>query len=544
MFLHNKGNYSGVFTYTSPIKLVFLILLLASPRVCSQTVYHHISNRSVYLFLDEMALEGFIDINSPVLPFSREYIAVRLSEIDTVRDLLNVRQQKELDFFLKDFHKELKPDKYLPKRFDIFYYKDSLFTLSANLIAGMQYWTNTNGNVYHRWNGGEVFAYVGEHWGFYASLRDNHESMPVSDSPYLTNRTGGNYKGKNDYSEMRGGITYTWEWGTLGLIKDHNSWGSYYANPIIQSGRTPSFVKLHLNLRPIHWFEFNYFHGWLISEEVDSTRSYWTNNSYGSNYREVYHPKFMAANLFTFIPLKKLHISAGNSIIYTDLGLHPAYLIPVFFYKSVDHTLNAGINNQNSQMFLDISSRNIRHLHLYGTFFIDELALSRLNNKEKHSNFWAWKLGTKINTPIENLSLTMEYTRSNPLAFRHNVPTLTYESNKYNIGYYLTDNALDYYLSVSYKPLPRLIAELSMWWVRKGPDYTEQGTSRLGLRFMESVDWEEKAIHGYISYQLINDWYIFALYRWSNVTGDVDRYTPSIWHGKTGTWSAGMNFGF
>lgn len=544
MFLLNKGNHSVAFTYTSSVKLVFLIFLLTTLRVNGQTVYHHISNHSVYFFLDEMALEGFIDINSPVIPFSREYIAARLSEMNAGRDLLNIRQQKELDFFLKDFNKELKPDKYLPKRFDIFYYKDSLFTLSANLIAGIQYWTNTNGNIYHRWNGGEVFAYIGEHWGFYASLRDNHESVPVSDFQYLTNRMGGNYKGKNDYSEMRGGITYTWKWGTLGLIKDHNAWGSYYANPIIQSGRTPSFVKLQLNLRPVHWFEFNYFHGWLVSEEVDSTRSYWTNNSYGSNYREVYHPKFMAANLFTFIPLKKLHISAGNSIIYSDLGVHPAYLIPVFFYKSVDHTLNADINNQNSQMFLDISSRNIRHIHLYGTFFIDELAVSRLNNKEKHSNFWAWKLGTKITTPIENLFLTLEYTRSNPLAFRHNVPTLTYESNKYNIGYYLTDNALDYYLSVSYKPLPRLLAELSMWWVRKGPDYTEQGISRLGLPFMESVAWEEKAIHGYISYQLINDLYIFTLYRWSNVTGDIDKYTPSIWHGKTGTWSAGMNLGF
>jgi hypothetical protein len=355
---------------------------------------------------------------------------------------------------------------------------------------------------------------------------------------------GGNYKGDNDYSEMRGGITYTWKWGTLGLIKDHQTWGSYYENPLIQSGRTPSYAKIQLNLRPVRWFEFNYFHGWLVSEEVDSTRSYWIRNSYGTDYRKVYHPKYIAANFFTFIPVRHLYISAGNSIVYTDLGVHPAYLIPVFFYKSVDHTLNAGINNQNSQMFLDISSRNIRHVHLYGTFFIDELAISRMTDREKHSNFWAWKLGTRINYPVENLSFTFEYTHSNPLTFRHNIPTLTYESNRYNLGYYLTDNAVNYYISATYKPIPRLLAELSGWWSRKGPDYTELGGSRLGLPFMEYVAWEEKTLYGSLSYQVMNDLYMFASYRYSNISGETEKYTPAIWRGKTNTLSAGINFGF
>jgi len=540
----NTGILPGMLRYFPVSLLAFLLLLLPFNSVHCQTVYYHISNRSLYLFLDEMAIDGFIDINSSVLPFSREYIARSLGELDTVRNRLNGRQQKELDFFLKDFNKELKQDKNFNKRFDVFYYKDSLFTLSANVIAGMQYWTNNNGNVYHRWNGGEAFAYVGKHWGFYASLRDNHESVPVSDSPFITDRMGANYKGKNDYSEMRGGVTYTWNWGTIGLIKDHNIWGSNYHGSIIQSGRSPSFVKIQLTIKPVRWFEFNYLHGWLVSEEVDSTRSYWTKNSYGSTFRKVFYPKYIAANFFTFIPLKQLHISAGNSIVYSDLGIHPAYLIPVFFYKSVDHTLNAGINNQNSQMFLDISSRNIRHMHLYGTLFIDELAISRMTSKDQHSNFWAWKLGTRVNLPVENLFVTLEYTRSNPLTFRHNTPTLTYESNKYNIGYYLTDNALEYYASLTFKPLSRLLAELSFLWAEKGPDYTELGGSRLGLPFMAHVAWEEKTVFFNLSYQLLNDLYVFSSYRYSNITGDVDKYTSPVWQGRTNTWSAGMNFGF
>ena len=56
-----------------------------------------------------------------------------LMEAEAFRMDLNARQQKELDFYLKDFNKELRPGKNFNKRFDIFYYKDSLFTFNVSL---------------------------------------------------------------------------------------------------------------------------------------------------------------------------------------------------------------------------------------------------------------------------------------------------------------------------------------------------------------------------------------------------------------------------
>ncbi len=526
-------------------KYLIIPLILISSSLYSQTVYHHISNKSIYSFLDEMSNAQLIDLNSAVVPYSRKFIAEKLNALDRQRERLNFRQQKELDYFLKDFNKELKPDKNFKKRLDIFYYKDSLFTFSANLILGIQYWINSNGNVYHRWNGGEAFAYVGKHWGFYASLRDNHESETISEYNLLTQRMGGNYKGENDYSEMRGGLTYTWKWGTVGLLKDHNSWGNNYNGSNIQSGRTPSIAKITLQLKPVQWFEFNYFHGWLVSEEVDSSRSYWYQGNMGPDYKEVYHSKYMAANIFTFTPLQHFNISAGNSIIYTDIGIHPGYLIPIFFYKSVDHTVNSDIQNQNSQMFLDISSRQIKHLHLYGTLYIDELATSRMFNPDTSSNFFSWKLGGRIsNYPFQNIIFTFEHTHSNPLSFRHMTPTITYESNKYNLGHYLTDNAREYYTALSYKPLRGLKIDLSYLFAQKGPDYTEQGDSRLGLPFMETIKWESNTLALKVCYQIINDGFVFAEYQYSNITGEVKKYTHPLWHGKSNTFSAGLNFGF
>ena len=64
-----------------------------------------------------------------------------------------------------------------------------------------------------------MFAYVGKHVGIYASLRDNHEDKILVDTNDLSERPGVVYKTGQDFSEMRGGITYAWKWGSLGLVK-------------------------------------------------------------------------------------------------------------------------------------------------------------------------------------------------------------------------------------------------------------------------------------------------------------------------------------
>ena len=185
---------------------------------------------------------------------------------------------------------------------------------------------------------------------------------------------------------------------------------------------------------------------------VDSASSYWVTNSYGADYREVYHKKYIAANMFTITPVKNLKVSAGDSIIYNDQNFNAAYIIPLFFYKSVDHSLTSGIDNMNSQMFLDISSRQIKNLHLYATMFIDELSVSRFTKNDEW-NFLSYKAGFRLtDLPVSNLSFTTEFTYSYPLAFQHYVPTLTFETNGYNLGHYLRDNSREWYVALDYHP--------------------------------------------------------------------------------------------
>jgi hypothetical protein len=433
------------------------------------------------------------------------------------------------------------------------FYKDSLTTMWLKPILGYSFSTNENGGLTHSWGGLEFGGYIGKHIGFYTSLRDNNVSKLIIRPEFLITDQGVPVKNFGadgvDYSEARGGITYSWNWGSLGLIKDHLQWGSSSFEPNILSGRTPSFAMIKLNLKPVSWFEFNYYHGWLVSSVVDSTRSYWD----GDTYRAVFFPKYMAANMFTFKPFKRLHFSLGNSIIYSDNSIQAAYLIPFLFYKSVDHTLNAtyqyGDAGQNSQMFFDISSRNIKHLHLYATLFVDEMSLRFMFDKEKQSNLMSFKAGFKLTDwPISNIWLSSEYTRNNPLVYQNYIATQTYASNEYCLGHYMKDNSDVIKIAIGYIPIRGLNITLESSFARHGEDY-DYATVPInqGIPFMQTVMWKEQKYLLSVIYEIVNNTYIFGKYQYSSVTGDqayINKYTPEYYHGNTNTFTLGMNVGF
>jgi hypothetical protein len=346
---------------------------------------------------------------------------------------------------------------------------------------------------------------------------------------------------------------YSWKWGAFGIIKDHEEWGSNYFGSNILSGHTPSFAHIKLQLNPVRWFEFNYMHGWLVSEVIDSSRSYWN----GNTFREVFHNKFIASNMFSFFPVRYLNISLGNSIVYSDIGVQPAYLIPFLFYKSVDHTLNSTSNyaGQNSQMFFDISSRIIKHLNLYFTCFIDELSVKRIGDKNRH-NFVSYKGGVRLsNWPLQNVILTGEYTFTLPMTYQHFISTTTFESNKYNLGHYLRDNSRDLYLSIQYKPVRGLHFKLSYNYAEHGNNYVYgQYEPADEAPVMENITWRKSVITFKTRYELVNNTYMFFNVSFGDIKGfDVDgisaddylnMYTPEFFHGKTNTISFGANVGF
>jgi hypothetical protein len=562
--------------------LIFIYWVIGIIPLQSQVVYEHLSRSNIYDFLDELANAKVIELNSAVKPYSRAFIAGKLQEASGKQEQLTKRQQKEIEFYMKDYRLELrmktsgmKPLNIFPKKEHLataldplgLHYRDSTFALSVRPIWGIRYFFNSNGNTFHRWGGLEGFAYATSYLGAYSSLRDNHEEQALTLPTYLTQRMGVPEKisedGGIDYSEARGGLMVSWKWGAAGVVKDHVAWGNNYNGSNILSGRTPSFGHIRLYINPVRWFEFTYIHGWLVSDVVDSSRSYQNN----SKDRIVFQNKFIAANMFSFMPVKHLWISFGNSIIYSDVDVQLAYLVPFLFYKSVDHTLNSTSNSagQNSQMFIDISSRNIRNLHLFVSVFIDEFSMERVWDNDRF-NFISYKGGARLsNWPLKNLILTGEFTYTLPIVYQHYLPSSTFASNSFGLGHYMADNSTDLFLSARWKPVRGLTADLSYTISSHFNDYVYGGAIPADqldlLPIMQDLTWRSSMVSFNLRYEILNNAYAFMGLSFSNVEGfDVvadgapevedwsayylDRYGPEFFQGKQTTFSLGVNIGF
>ena len=558
---------------TFTLAAAVLMLLLITPRsASSQVVFQHVSHYSIYDYLDEMANLGIIEINSAIKPYSRIFISEQLIAVSSRSAELNDRQKKELVFFLKEYSKEIDrseqkdwifkdwfgedrtPFSERNKRPDLFYWSNEDFSFTFNPILGAQLWANDSGMVYHRWNGAEMHFSAYDRIGGYASLRDNYESKNISAPSYLTQMTGGGFKAPTygfddrsavEYSEMRGGITYSWKWGYTGVIKDHHVWGNNYNGSNIFSDRNPSFAKFVLNMKPAKWIELNYFHGWLSSKVIDSSR---TPNTDEDGADDVYVPKYMAANMITIRPFKNFNFSIGNSIVYAyDFNL--AYFIPVMFFKSLDHTYSS---LGNSQLYFDISSRNIRKLHLYSTIFMDELSFARMFDQD-YTHRWSGKFGAKYSDFLPNLSFTAEYTRSDVLTYQHYNPTTTFTSTAYNMGHYLRDNSQEIFLKLTWKPVAKLSADFTFNFANKGPEYEDDRETIdpitgeeaiLSLPFQEEIVWESTSFGAMATYELVNDLIFKAGLQYGDVTDKTGVFSPGRFTGKQLTGYTMITFGF
>ncbi len=513
-------------------KVFFLILLLGIAlvdTVQAQYIPYHSNHEDLYDFLSELRVLGIVEYNPAVLPLSRKEIADMLLHADSTTQL-NAIQKKELAFWMQDFTKDvgtgkvLKASKFLKrrdfadrdikKRLDLFYFANDLFQVTVNPIFSGVGGINNNGDFsLKNWRGGQMFGRIGKGFGFYFSLVDFVEQPNWSSSPNLSPELGGVYRGSQttnrriEYYELKGGVTYGWKWGNVGIVKDHLELGSAGRTQIILSNRAPSFPRFHLQLKPVKWAELTYTFGWLNSEMVDSARSYYTGNGV---YRQVFHQKFIAANLVTIRPHKLLSISLGSSIIVADNNLNAGHFIPVMFYTALDQSFNSQSNNagQNSQIYADISWDVFGWSQIYGSILIDEIRLSTMFNPSEQRNSLSYQVGLRTRPFTKfNLKVYGHYTRTRPAVYSHYIPTTTYAHAGYGLGHFLGENSDQIVVGLQFRPIPkmRVIAEWQRW--RKGAEHVFGNTAAnlSGAQFLsQTLSFSDK-MSLRVRYQLIND---------------------------------------
>ena len=583
-------------------RLLVIGVILLSPLtfhlspLLAQRIPQMIEYTEVYDFLEELTTDGVIQTNAAVKPYTRDYIAARLMEAQERDSLLNKRQKEDLQFYLQDFalecdtlptyysygHKHVTQWKTAVSNLNLadpslhILTKDKIFKMRVRPILGMDLSYNKKGLLMHRVYGAEIQMDIAKHVSIWGSIRDNSwdgtrlkesyfptiydqiSGARVTKPQYLNNLAGVQYKESNyggDFSDSRGGISlYAW-WGSISVQRERVTWGDAQHCSNILSAHNPAVPMVTLQLTPCKWFQFDYFHAWLVSNVIDSTYYYAENYKDGVtkyNYRPA--NKFMAANMFTFMPCKYIQFGFGNSIVYAERNVQAAYFIPIAFYKSLDHLLTKGMSteNQNSQAFATITVRPTDHLRLYGSFFLDEFKLARLKKSNPQKNPISYLVGFNWSGwPVKGLALRGEFMRSYIATYVHSIAVLDYTSNSYQMGHYMGANAQSIWLQLSYRPTRSL--RLTLDYTRD-TKYTAYDYIRGDIKNIisqtpfKNAIWRNDEISFRAVYEVFNNCYahVDMAYNYARAgkAEDLEQYSPVYLQGKNLTMSCGLSFGF
>ncbi len=462
----------------------------------AQIVYDQ-TDRTVYQFLERLGQKGIIDFDELIKPLSRKYISMKLLEAKSKLESLTELEKEELEFLEKDYFIEFEElnqknadIKYLDyfgndpmRRFRIFSYSDKAFKMVSNPLVGFKLTYPERNRNLCTWMGLRTYGYLMDNIGINLEFKSfNEKGTGIDVSRIFTPETGilpeVHDKGKDiGYSEVNASISLDWDWGNLIIAKDFIEYGYAKFGNIVLSNKAPSFPYIRIELKPVDWFCFNYFHAWLSSTIIDSVKL----NAYN---RDIFRNKFFAWHALNITPLNGLDISIGESVIYSD-QLELLYLLPImFFYPADEYVSNrhGKPGDANQQIFLSVSSKNhVKNTHLFGTLFIDELTVGGINGtvlintnyggatSRRQRTQIGFTLGlSTTDLPIENLSFSTEYTRINPFVYGHHDTAQTYRSSGYLMGHWMGHNSDLIYMNLNYRFLRGLQAELWGAYLRHG----------------------------------------------------------------------------
>jgi hypothetical protein len=534
---------------SKPNLLVLLFpLFIFHTQIQSQTIYTPL-NSSIYNFLDRLASEHIINLNDEVKPYSRKVIADYLLIAEMNSDKLNELEKEELNWYTEEYAAELNVTN---ERWFLFKHSDSLFSFRVTPLGGYSISRNGPSHGHTRWWGIDVYGYItGWLSGFFSYKDIGQYGENVDYKKDFTPERGyfiNSYPaGGIEFSDVKGGINFNWNWGTASLIKDDIRWGHGNFGQLILSDKTESYPQIRLFLKPAKWIRFYYLHGWLNSLVYDSAQFYFNNlGSTNPILHKQYISKYIAANLLSITPVDKLNISFGNSAIYSG-NLRPEFFIPFIYYKVMDHNTGRGdVDDSNGQIFIDISSRNLKEIQIYSTLFIDSGSIRGLLNGEYHEWWGGYTLGVKkVNFFIQNLDLNIEYTRLSPWTYEHKYETETYKNMGFTLGHWLGQNADQMRIQFNYKYNRPLAVHVYFQRLRKGgiADIITAYSSNITEPFLYGPLRKDYDLGAGAEYEIVHDINISAEYVYSSITDEDKFRTPGYLLGVKNNFSLTLKLG-
>ena len=206
--------------------------------------------------------------------------------------------------------------------------------------------------------------------------------------------------------------------------------------------------------------------------------------------------KFYAAHRLEIMPLPRLFVGIGESVIYGKRGAEFEYLNPLMLYHAAEHLLG---DRDNNTLTIDFTFFPFYGAKFYGEIFVDDVSFefplgTYWGNKLAYLGgfYWAQPFGWRSG------ELRLEYARIDPFVYTHDDSINIYEQDREGLGGRFGPNADRWTLHAAFQPHRdlRFVSQLSVQRKGRGdlfqPHRPEDGFSKGFLRgtTINSTFWQ------------------------------------------------------
>lgn len=242
------------------------------------------------------------------------------------------------------------------------------------------------------------------------ALLSGDRSLALDDPRLRQNVKFAVYNSDFDFTESH--VRYDNDWFYAGIGRETRTLGAGFNHHQFLGKNAPPLDALMIGART-KTFEYRYTHASMLSLPQDASGQIILPGQTNSTGSDKFMPaKTLVMHRAAFRPAWG-EIAVWESVIYQDRTFDLAYLNPLSFLKSVEHSLR---DRDNSAMGFDFTIRPMKHLILKGAYLLDDLIFSKIGS-DYWSNKSAFSMGAMYVMPAMNISL--EYARVQPYTYSH-----------------------------------------------------------------------------------------------------------------------------
>jgi hypothetical protein len=450
---------TGRKTWNTLFALPLLCLSWATAQVEHVPIAH-----PVYEYLDRLGIEGVLPAHSnSMVPLERSEVSALLRTAASHLSSVGASPGGDLDqATLAKYLAEFAPDAgtrpgddlvllgshesfgafvnglFSQKQKFLLAYADSFITVTGELLGSVEYRSlhgDSRGDVDAMLNtiGGRFRGTIAGKVGYLLQSTNGvllgNRSFALSD-PRLATNVKLNEPNSRNFDVTEAYLRYSFGWGGVQFGRESASQGVGYSDRLMLSDNAPAFDALGLS---VHYksFRFQYLHASLLSDPFAGTGLPVT-EPVGSN-------KYLALHRFQFSLFDRLNLAASEMVIYQRLTPEYAYLLPVNFFKSAEHSLR---DRDNALLVFDFEYFPVAGYKLYGTWLIDDVDFKKVGTGWWGNEF-GWQGGAYVANiaGFRNLDAIVEYTRIEPYVYSNRYAGNDYANSGVGLGHRLQPNS-------------------------------------------------------------------------------------------------------